>query len=193
MLLGEKAHHETMNESQKQFGEPADTAKDKLRPYMTKWVQAFILQSPFCVVSTSNAQGQCDASPRGGLPGFVKVVDEGALLIPDFMGNKLFQSIENLESNPNVGLMFVIPGVDSMARVNGSVELIRMDNGVFKHLIETYFEINEQVKIRHLIKVTVKEAYSHCPRAIAHSKLWQLDTIKAHEQNPPIEKWKPGT
>jgi len=182
-----------MNKSQEQFGEPGESAKNKLRRSMTPWVQAFIQQSPFCVISSSNSMGECDASPRGGLPGFVKVVDETTLLIPDFMGNKLFQSLENIETNPNVGLMFIIPGVDSMTRVNGSVETIRMGERLFQALADTHFDVFERVKIRHLLQVTVKQAYSHCPRAIAHSKLWSIDTIEKNDKNPPIEKWKPGT
>jgi predicted pyridoxine 5'-phosphate oxidase superfamily flavin-nucleotide-binding protein len=92
--------------------------------FMSEWVQAFIRQPPFVVLATSNASGHCDASPKGGKPGFVKVLDDRHLLIPDVAGNRLFQSYENVSSNPHVGLIFFIPGLDSTARVNGRVEIV---------------------------------------------------------------------
>src|SRR5215213_5818435 len=97
---------------QEQFGIPSKGASEKVRPYMIEWVQTFIRESPFMIMATSNADGQCDASPKGGKPGFVKVLDETRLLIPDVAGNRLFQSYANLVDNPQVGLLFLIPGND---------------------------------------------------------------------------------
>ncbi|MCB0187650.1 MAG: pyridoxamine 5'-phosphate oxidase family protein, partial [Caldilineaceae bacterium] len=85
---------------QAQFGKPSGRAATKVVPYMDEWVQTYIRNAPFAVLSTSNGEGHCDASPKGGKPGFVKVLDETHLLIPDVAGNRLFQSYDNVSRNP---------------------------------------------------------------------------------------------
>lgn len=75
-------------------------------------------------MACSNAEGDCDASPKGGLPGFIKVLDDRTLLIPDVGGNRLFQGFQNFETNAKAGLVFMIPGVDVTVRVNGRVQVI---------------------------------------------------------------------
>jgi predicted pyridoxine 5'-phosphate oxidase superfamily flavin-nucleotide-binding protein len=102
----------TPNRFQAQFGTPSGRAVTKLRDYMTAYVQDFIRQSPFVVMATSDQAGRCDASPKGGQPGFVRVLDDRHLLLPDVAGNKLFQSYDNMDSNPHVGLLFFIPGLN---------------------------------------------------------------------------------
>jgi len=182
-----------MNESQEIFGEPNDGPKNKVRSFMVPWVIEFIQNSPFLVMSSSNAKGDCDASPKGGKPGFVKVIDDKTLLIPDVAGNKLFQSYENFESNPKVGLMFLIPAITAVARVNGKVDVIRKGQENFDALTLDVFSPDENAKLLQAIVVHVDESYSHCPRAIGFSKLWDTQTIEANKQASPIQKWKPGT
>ncbi len=182
-----------MNDAQNVFGEPQAGSKQKVKSFMVPWVIEFIQHSPFLVMSSSNQQGECDASPRGGQPGFVKVLDERTLLIPDVTGNKLFQSYENFESNPNVGLMFVIPAVTAIARVNGAVEILRKGDAGFDSLALDVFSTDENAKLLQAIRVNVTQSYSHCPRAIGFSKLWNADTIRKNEKHSPISKWKPGT
>ena len=113
-----------VNIFQEKFGKPSGRAATKVVPYMDEWVQAFIGHAPFAILASSDVDGHCDASPKGGKPGFVKVLDETHLLIPDVAGNRLFQSYANVSRNPHVGLLFFIPGVDSTARVNGRVEVV---------------------------------------------------------------------
>ena len=182
-----------MNDSQKHFGEPKDGPKNKVKPFMVPWVIEFIQNSPFLVMSSSNQQGDCDASPKGGKPGFVKVINDTTLLIPDVAGNKLFQSYENFESNPKVGLMFLIPAISAVARVNGTIEVIRKGEARFDALSSDVFSPDENTKLLQAILVHVDESYSHCPRAIGFSKLWDTDTINRNQQSSPISKWKPGT
>ena len=93
-----------------------------VRDHMHPWVQEFIRSSPFAVLASANADGNCDASPKGGKPGFGIVVDDRHLILPDVKGNRLFQSHENVDANPHVALLFMIPGLDQTARVNGSAE-----------------------------------------------------------------------
>jgi predicted pyridoxine 5'-phosphate oxidase superfamily flavin-nucleotide-binding protein len=99
-----------MNTAQRKFGEPHPLIAANVLPGMNAAIQEFIRNAPFAVMATSNKDGDCDASPRGGTPGFVKVLDNKTLLIPDICGNKLFNSSANIETNPKLGLVFIIPG-----------------------------------------------------------------------------------
>ena len=145
----------------------------KLIATMTQDVMDFIQQSPFAVLSTSDANGSCDASPRGGTPGFIKILNEKTLLIPDVKGNKLFQSYSNILENPHAALVFFIPGNDRMVRVNGTVKILKKEE-IQSTL--TKAEVNEPDENAELIQalvLTIHQAYSHCPRALKFSNLWQ--------------------
>lgn len=95
------------NRFQEAFGLPMSGARTKVRDHMEEHVVDFIRHSPFAVLATSDGQGHCDASPRGGTPGFVRVLDERRLLLPDVAGNRLFQSYGNVDDNGHVGLLFL--------------------------------------------------------------------------------------
>lgn len=182
-----------MNQSQQIFGESADRPKNKVKDHMVPWVQEFIKQSPFMVMASSNEGGHCDASPKGGKPGFVKVLDDKHLIIPDVAGNKLFQTYENFESNPHVGLVFFIPAINATTRVNGKVQVIRKGEEAFDDLVLSVFDPDEKAKLLQAVIVEVQESYSHCPRALGFSRLWDTKIISDNEENPPIDKWVPGT
>lgn len=182
-----------MNRGQQVFGEPSTRTRAKVRIYMSEWVQEFIKHSPFAVMASSNLEGCCDASPKGGKPGFVKVLDETHLLIPDVAGNKLFQTYENFETNPNLGLIFFIPGIDASVRVNGQVKMLSESDGDYARLTLEVFNKDENSKLLQAIVLEVSEAYSHCPRALGFSKLWDTDTIQINQDISPIEPWRPGT
>ena len=107
-----------------EFGEMSARAKVKVKGEMSEFVQKFIQAAPFVVMASSDPEGNCDASPKGGKPGFVKVIDNTRLLMPDVAGNRLFQSYQNMDSNPHVGLLFMIPGVNDTVRVNGTVTIV---------------------------------------------------------------------
>ena len=107
-----------------ELGGPHPLAATKVKDFLEPYVRAFIEHAPFAVMSSSNANGDCDASPKGGLPGFIKVIDDRTLLIPDAGGNRLFQSYQNFESNAKAGLLFMIPGMDVTVRVNGRVRVV---------------------------------------------------------------------
>lgn len=168
------------------FGYPKGRAVTKLKDFMTPFVQEFIQHSPFCVLSTSDSAGRCDASPKGGKPGFVRVLDERHLLVPDVAGNKLFQSYQNMDSNPHVALLFFIPGVNETVRVNGKativdrLELERLNVALSLHYTD------ENSKLLQGILIEVEEAYAHCPRALKFSNLWDVETISAHQAERPI-------
>ena len=161
-----------MNSFQEIFGPPSAGAANKVVDYMTDWVQGYIRHAPFAIMASADPNGNCDASPKGGKPGFIKVLDERHLLIPDVAGNRLFQSYDNMSQNPRIGLLFMIPGVDSTARVNGRVELLDKEAMAAKNIALEIFNPDEEAKVIQGLLLTVEESYSHCPRALKFSNSW---------------------
>jgi len=169
---------------QDKFGYPAERIRGKVKPTMAAWIQEFIRHSPFCVLATSNAVGDCDASPKGGKPGFVKVLNDKQLFIPDVAGNKLFHGYGNIESNPKVGLIFFIPGHNSTVRVNGTVQV--MDRADLSNVELEVHNRDEKAEILQGLVLDVKESYSHCPRALKFSNLWDVEQIAQNVAEPPL-------
>jgi predicted pyridoxine 5'-phosphate oxidase superfamily flavin-nucleotide-binding protein len=178
-----------MNKAQQKFGEPIEIVRKKVFPEMNGMVQDFIRQAPFVVLATSNAEGDCDASPKGGRPGFVRVVDENRLVVPDIAGNKLFQSYENFESNPKAGLLFLIPGCDWTVRVNGRISVLDADGGRLQGVAPEVFDPDDNTKVLQGILLEVNEALPHCPRAFTFSKLWNTQSIEATREADPNRYW----
>jgi len=136
---------------------------------LDKHCRDFISLSPFLVIGSSSDSGPADVSPRGETPGFVQVLDDTHLAIPDRPGNNRLDTFENILENPNVALIFLIPGVDETLRVNGRAE-IRID----ADLVER-FEINGKRPATVLV-VSVEAAYLHCAKALMRSNLWDPET-----------------
>jgi len=178
------------NKYQEKFGYPKESTKGKVRPYMAQWIQDFIRHSPFCVMATSNAAGDCDASPKGGRPGFVKILNDKQLLVPDIAGNKLFHGYGNLETNPKVGLIFLIPGHDHTVRVSGRVQVI--EGSDLNNVQLEVFNADEKAEILQGLLIDVEESYSHCPRALKFAKLWDTEQIAKHIVAPPLPPKEPG-
>ena len=125
----------------------------------------FIGLSPLLVVSSANAAGHLDASPRGGAPGFAKVVDAHTLLIPDAPGNNRLDTLENIVATGQVGLLFLVPGVDETLRVNGRAVLSTDE-------ADRALCTDERRTPKLVIRVTVQAAYLHCAKALMRSALW---------------------
>lgn len=178
-----------MNKAQQRFGEPKTMIKAKVVPAMDAVVQEFICHAPFAVMATSNSDGDCDASPKGGRPGFVKVLDDKRLLVPDISGNKLFQSYENLETNPKVGLVFMIPGCNMTVRVNGRVRVLSADEFEQEGITAEVFDPDERAKTLQALCVDVDEVYPHCPRAFRFSRLWDIEQISENERERSDQFW----
>ena len=141
-----------------------------LRKSLTKLdahMRHFISLSPFLCLGTSSGNGG-DVTPRGDSPGFVHVLDDQTLLIPDWPGNNRLDSLTNVVANPNVGLLFLIPGVNETLRVNGSAE-ITMEPALLER-----WTVNGKHP-RSAMRVTVREAYLHCAKALMRAKLWEDD------------------
>ena len=148
---------------------------------MEKAVIEFIEKAPFLVMASSDNHGNCDASPRGGLPGFVKVINKKTLLIPDIKGNRLFHSYQNISKNGKVGLVFMIPGNDRTVRVNGTVQILQKEE-TFELLktVEVKKTDKDAILIQGLL-LKVEEAYPHCARAFTFSDLWNTEVIKTNK------------
>jgi PPOX class probable FMN-dependent enzyme len=127
----------------------------------------FIELSPFVALASAGADGRVDVSPRGGGPGFVRVSEDGlSLTMPDRPGNNRLDSLRNIaEGSGEVGLMFMIPGVDDIYRVNGRATLVVDDT-----LAVEFTEFGKVPKT--LLRVEIREAYLHCPKALMRSDLW---------------------
>jgi PPOX class probable FMN-dependent enzyme len=128
----------------------------------------FIGLSPFFVIATYGANGAADASPRGGAPGFVRVLDDRTLLVPDAPGNNRLDSLRNIVETGRAGLLFMIPGIDETLRVNGSAWLSRAP----AHIAAC---ADEKRAPRLVIALTVDEVYLHCSKAYMRSRLWKAD------------------
>ena len=178
------------NKYQAKFGYPVERTQGKVKPRMAAWIQDFIRHAPFCVLATSNGEGDCDASPKGGKPGFVKVLNDTQLFIPDVAGNKLFHGYGNIERNPKAGLIFFIPGHNSTVRINGRVKVI--DRSELNDVQLEVFDPDEKAEVLQGLLLEVEESYSHCPRALKFSRLWDVETIASNLAKPPIGVKEPG-
>ena len=169
-----------------QFGEMSERARVKVKGEMSEFVQKFIQASPFVVMASSDPNGNCDASPKGGKPGFVKVIDGTRLLLPDVAGNRLFQSYQNMDDNPHVGLLFMIPGVNDTVRVNGTVTIVDREELERQKVELSLYWTDDNAKHLQGIIINVEESYGHCPRAYNFAKLWDTDQIAENQANRPI-------
>jgi len=169
-----------MNQAQQQFGAPSAFIRGKVQTRLDAVMTEFIASAPFAVLATANSRGDCDASPRGGRPGFIKVLDDVRLLVPDIAGNKLFQSHENIETNPRAGLLFLIPGCGMTVRVNGRVKVLGPGSAELAGLAPEVFDPDEKARVLQALLLEVDEAYLHCARSVRFSHLWDVEQIRAN-------------
>jgi PPOX class probable FMN-dependent enzyme len=147
-------------------GEPHALALAKELRALDVHCRDFIARAPFLLLATAGADGRCDVSPKGDGPGFVLVLDERHLLIPDRPGNKRLDGMRNLLTNPHVGLIFLIPGVEETLRVNGRGWIVRDEDLLAR--------CEARGKVPTLgIGVEVEEAFIHCAKAFKRSGLWE--------------------
>ncbi len=147
------------------YGEPGERAVKKQLAHLDKHARNFIALSPFLVVASSDPSGRCDASPKGDAPGFVRVIDDTTLLIPDRLGNNRTDTLGNLLARPGIGLIFFVPGIPETLRVNGRAS-VTADPGLLEPLA-----VNGKVP-RSAILVAAEEVYFHCGKALIRSDLW---------------------
>lgn len=150
------------------YGTPSETAAKKQLTHLDGHARRFIELSPFLVISTQGADGLGDVSPKGDAPGFVAVLDDRTVLIPDRPGNNRIDTLSNLTENAGVGLLFMIPGVNETLRINGRGRVIN-DTSML-----TRFEVRNRLPKTGIL-VEVEEMYLHCAKALVRSKLWDDD------------------
>lgn len=146
------------------YSKPADRVLTKETDHITAPGRAFIAASPFLVLATAG-DGGIDCSPKGDAPGFVQLLDDRTLLIPDRPGNNRIDGMKNLLANPKVGIIFMVPGANETYRVNGSARI-----SVDPALLSRFVVRDKQPRV--VIVVTVETAFSHCPKAFVRAKLW---------------------
>src|SRR4051812_42835770 len=161
------------------YREPRGGPLDKEHPSITDHDRSFIAHAPFVVISTADAEGRCDVSPKGGPPGFVAVLDDGTVAIPDLSGNNRLDSIENVVANPHVGLLFLIPGIDETMRLNGRAWL-STDPGVLAAAT-----VNGAVP-KVAICVAAEQVYIHCAKALRRGSVWQAEAWPDTSAMPTI-------
>ena len=150
-------------------GEPLERVLTKEMPALDARAVSFIETAPFLVLATSAADGSSDASPKGGPPGFVKVLDEKRLALPDFPGNRRFDGWQNLVERPGIGLLFVIPGITETLRVNGTARLTRDPELIELCEVDGTFPW-------FVADVRVEQVFSHCSKAFLRSGLWKPES-----------------
>ncbi len=148
------------------FGEPLPRVVAKEMPALDEATREFIAAAPFLVMATTGADGSCDAGPKGGPPGFVRVLSDTRLLIPEFPGNRRFDGVQNLVERPGIGLLFVVPGISETLRVNGFARLMRDEE-----LLESCAVDGRLPWF--VADVEVRQVFSHCGKAFVRSDLWQ--------------------
>ena len=168
-----------MQDLRSSFGATHDIAIKKCLDHVDRHAQAFIERSPFLCIGTQSQEGSADVSPRGDPCGFVKVLDERTLLIPDRPGNNRLDTMANILTNPNVGLLFIVPGFDDTMRVNGSAELTRDPE------LLNMMSINERVPGLAIV-VHVQEVFIHCAKAFRRSKLWDHSQHQDRQDVPSL-------
>jgi hypothetical protein len=147
------------------FGHAEGLAVSKSLGRLDRHCRDFIARSPFLVIGTMSADGRADVSPRGDPPGFVQVIDDTTLVIPDRPGNNRLDTMSNIMANPSVGLIFLIPGFDDTLRVNGKATIVRDPELLARAVVNGRAP---QVAIR----LAVEEAFLHCAKAFKRSRLW---------------------
>ena len=157
---------ESVEQLREIIGESMPGLGEKNEDRLNEFSRAFLARCPLLVLSTADAEGHQDASPKGDAAGFVLIEDDHHLVIPDRPGNKLAYGLENILANPRVGVLFLIPGTPETFRVNGTAELTTEPA-----LMERLAVRGQPAKLG--IRVTVEEAFFHCAKAFIRSKLWK--------------------
>ena len=161
------------------FAPTHEIAAQKVLNRIDEHARSYIERSPFICIGTQSKDGKADVSPRGDPKGFVRILDAKTLLIPDRPGNNRLDTLSNVLSNPNVGILFIIPGFDDTLRINGKACITR-DPG----LLEASAVHGKSPKVG--LVVTVNEVFLHCAKAFRRSKLWEVESQQDRSELPSL-------
>jgi PPOX class probable FMN-dependent enzyme len=161
------------------YRNPSQRVLDKVIDRLDEHCRAFIALSPFATLATASRDGWPDASPRGGDPGFVRVLDEHRLVLPDRQGNNRIDSLRSLADNPRAALMFFVPGIDETLRIFGTTTILGPD--------ALGIDLTEFGKPPlSVLVVQVERAYFQCAKAVMRSGLWDPDRRVDRSVFPPF-------
>ena len=161
------------------YQQPSERAVKKQLTRLDAHCRRFIELSPFVVIASGGSEHGIDASPRGGLPGFVKIEDDNRLLLPDWPGNNRLDTFINIVESGEVGMIFFVPGVDEVLRINGPAELLTDEA-----LLESCCTTGKRPKL--VVSVTVREAFLHCAKALMRSRLWASEARVERSDLPSL-------
>jgi PPOX class probable FMN-dependent enzyme len=159
------------------IGEPAELVLQKISDRLNDLTRRFVERSPFVCVATASPGGGLDVSPRGDPSGFVRILDERTLLIPERPGNKIADTLRNLLADPRIALLFLVPGVGDTFRVNGTARVVDDEE------LLAGSEVNGKVP-RLGILVSIEEAYTQCSKAFIRSDLWNPENYVDRSELP---------
>lgn len=171
----------TLDELRARYNTPHPLAVAKDIKHIDQHAQTFIENSTLFFLSSNSQDGFLDISPRGGTAGFVKVLDDKTLAFPDSPGNNRLDTLTNLITNPKVGMLFIVPGIEDVVRVKGTAS-IHVDEELREHCLDG------KSKPKLVIKVTVDALLFHCPKAVMKSKIWSNDSFTDREFLPSLLK-----
>lgn len=174
-----ETRYTSASQLRERLGSPMELAVRKALPRLDRYCREFIARSPFLSLGTTNARGQADVSPRGDQPGFVLVLDDETLFLPERPGNARYDTLLNIIENPQVGMLFFVPGFEDMLRVNGRAEVVEVP------ALLSRCAVNGKVpKVG--IRVHVEEAFLHCAKALRRSRLWDPASQRPREELPSL-------
>jgi PPOX class probable FMN-dependent enzyme len=150
-------------------GAPTPAVADKVRTVLEDVHRQWLAASPFCLVATADAEGNCDVSPKGDPPGFTLVLDDTTIAIPERPGNRRADGFRNVLANPHVGLVYLVPGRGDTLRINGRARLVR-DAPFFDEMVV------KGHRPRLALVVEIEQVFFHCAKAFMRSKLWRPET-----------------
>lgn len=160
------------------YAAPNEMVQKKVLRRLDRHARAFIALSPFAVLATHGPDGS-DASPRGDAPGFVQVVDDVTLLLPDRRGNNLIDSLRNVVASPEIGLLFLVPGINETLRVNGTAKVITEADRLQPMAVQGRAPASA-------LQIAVREVYFHCGKALIRSDLWNAEKHVPRESFPTL-------
>jgi len=158
---------------------PVDLVKRKQLDRLDGHCRHFIAHAPLVLLATAGADGRCDVTPRGDAPGFVRVLDDHHVAIPDRTGNNRVDSMRNILANPHAGLLFVVPGVDDSLRVNGRARIATDGRLLVGMAVEGRTP-------KAAIVIAIEEVFLHCGRAFKRSRAWDPARHVAKGTIPPL-------
>lgn len=169
--------YQTRNSLRRRHGQPGDPARLKAISSLDEHCERILALSPFAVVATAGADGSCDVSPRGGPPGFIRVLTPTRVAIGELPGNRLFDGAQNLAENPHAALLVMIPGTNETLRIEGRAELSTDEELCLATALGGKAPWGALV-------IDVVKAFTHCGKAFKRSRLWEPESWPSADERP---------